>query len=304
MTFEALTQSPPAALALWQADLAGLRFGSGTPYGWRTRSGFRELPGIRNQDEARTWADGVWPGDDLAEDRVLSWELLIQENGDAFDQAVLAYERVMVPIRDGHSLAPLWAHIPGRGPVRWDVRCRRHAILDEPELYAIGRARALAQMSAPDPIGYGPGSVASTGFAQQQGGLEFDLFTNGTEGVGYLDFGPAGSTGRNRVRNDGNAPLWVSHRITGPTPTSGFEIVDTTTGRRLRYAGVVPAGSVLDIDTGDGSVTLDGVADRGGALAVREWGSVPAGSSTEFAFLPLSSATGAVMQTAYASAWW
>jgi hypothetical protein len=302
--FESLSRTPPAGLEPWQVEFAGLRLGPGTPYDWRTRSGFDELPELRTDDMGRTWAHGVWTGDDYAEGRTLAWELLIDGTADIFAELVGSYRRVMVPRPPGVELLPLWSHEPGRGVIRWDVKVRRHALPEDPALQSIYMAQANAQLLAPDPIGYGPGQVASTGFAREVGGLEFDLFTDGQADTGYLEFGEVGNNGRNRVTNPGSAPLWVAHRVTGPTPAAGFEIVDTSTGERLRYADVVPAGSTLDIDTAEGSAILDGVADRSGRLTVAEWGPVPARGDTEFAFIPLSAATGAVLQTAFAPAWW
>ena len=305
MSFESLTQQPPAGLSEVQLDLAGVRMGRDTAIGWVDLTGLDEMPDVIASDVQRPTAHGVWAGDDYTGARTISWDVEIQEwDGTSFGAALAAYRRVMVPRPDPQDLVPLWSFLPDRGgPIRWDVRVRRHRVNTD-LAYTLGVARAAAQLSAPDPVGYGPGGVVSTAFAQQSGGLQFDLFTDGTVITGSLEFGPAGSTGRNRVDNAGTAPLWVAHRITGPTPDAGFEVVDITTGRRLRYVGVVPAGSVLDIDTGEGSVTLDGVADRTGLLTVSEWTPVPAGGSTEFAFLPLSAATSAVLETAFASAWW
>lgn len=301
--FDSLAQVPPANLELWQAELGGLRLGPGTPRDWRSRTGFEEQPELATADEQRSWGHGVWTGDDYASGRTLGWDVVIS-GGAAFTENVTEYLRVMAPLERGQALLPLWSHEPYRGPVRWDVKVRRSALEDDPWAYAIGRQVASAQLLAPDPIAYGPGRVVSTGFPSESGGLKFDLFTDGSTPTGWLEFGTPGSTGRNRVDNAGTAPLWVVHRVLGPTPEGGFEIVDTVTGRRIRFVGTVPAGSVLEIDTAAGTATLDGVADRSGQLTIREWTPVPAGGSTEFAFLPLSAATSAVLETAFASAWW
>lgn len=302
--FDSIVQPPPA-LGINQAELAGLRLGDGTPYGWRSRTGFRELPELSVQDEQRSTAHGVWSGVDYSEDRILGWALIIRGTpGESFEQAVLDYERVMVPLRAGQDLVPLWTNLPGRGPIRWDVKVRRHGIPDNPPLWATGNANASAQFSAPDPLGYGPGIEVSTGFAVEVGGLQFDLFTDGTTVTGSLEFGAAGSSGQVNLTNPGNADSYPVHRIDGPTPAAGFDIVDVATGSRIRYSGTVPAGSVLEIDTATGTATLDGVADRSALLTLSEWTPVPAGNSAVLAFLPLSAATPARLRTAFAPAWW
>lgn len=302
--FDSIVQPPPV-LGLNQVELSGLRLGDGTPYGWRSRTGFRELPELNTQDEQRPTAHGAWSGVDYAQDRILGWSLLIRGTpGEAFERAVSDYERIMVPLRAGQDLVPLWTNLPGRGLLRWDVKVRRHGIPENPPLWAIGRANASAQLSAPDPLAYGPGIEVATGFAVEVGGLQFDLFTDGTTVTGSLEFGAAGSSGQVVLNNPGNADSYPVHRIDGPTPTAGFDIVDTATGNRIRFTGPVPAGSVLEIDTATGTAILDGVADRSGLLTIAEWTPVPAGGTSVLAFLPLSTATTAMLRTAIAPAWW
>jgi len=160
-------------------------------------------------------------------------------------------------------------------------------------------------LTAPDPLGYGTGLQQSTGFAAPGGGLEFDLFTDGSStDTGVLEFGEPGSSGRIELVNAGTADSWPVHRIDGPTPTAGFDIVDVASGKRLRFVGVVPAGSHLTIDTATGSVILDDVADRSSQLTRREWTPIPPSGSATLAFLPLSTSTAAALTTSYASAWW
>lgn len=276
----ATLDAPPVAPALWQGTLDGLPIGPGTPYSWRRRDGFEELPAVRATDEARPWAHGTWSGDEYAGGRTLSLAWKVRPTPTVtYQEALDALSRIMVPGRD----IPLWVNLPRRGLVRWLVRVRRWRVPVD-ALYDVDLVvDAECELYAPDPVGYGPGVVVSTGFAQPGGGLEFPLFDD----TGVLEFGSRASSGRVTVTNAGAADSWPVLRIAGPVADQGFEVVDVESGRRLRYVGGVPDGSHLDIDTATASVVLDDVADRSGLLTIRQWSPVPAGGPLSLAFLPL-----------------
>ena len=289
----------------WQAQLGTLTIGPGTPYDFSSLEGVDELPELRTSDEPRPWSHGMWDGDDWADGRTVAWTLEVEPApGTTVDEALAALRRTMIPTQRT-ALVQAWFNLPRLGKVvRWAVKVRRHRInLDTAWVRGEG-ATADAQLFAADPVAYGPGQSATTGFAEEGGGLQFPLFTDGTTDVGYLDFGAPGTSGRVDLSNAGTAEFWPVFRIAGPTPAAGFEIVDVPTGRRIRYAGQVPSGSVLEIDTATGSVILDGTADRSGLVTVREWTAVPAGGSTTVGFVPLGPDGSATCTVIWADAWW
>lgn len=290
-----MTDAP--TLEPWQAQLGDLRLGPGTPYEWVELEGADELPGLRTDDVARPWAHGDFDGDDWAEARVLAFTVEIAaEDSVTYDQALADLRRVMVPTR---GTVPFWLYLPRRGaPLRWDVKVRRHRITTD-LAYEMGLAEAQAQLYASDPLGYGAVQCVDTPYPAPAGGLEFDLFAGGV-----LEFGEPGSTGRVVLTNPGTADVSYLARVDGPVDGRGFEIVDIPTGRRLRYAAAVPAGTYVEIDTATGSVRLDGTADRSGLLTLRQWTPVPASGSTELAFLPLGAATAATLTVTYSPGWW
>ncbi|WP_407316626.1 hypothetical protein UQW22_09860 [Isoptericola halotolerans] len=303
MSVDALLSPPPAATEAWQGTLDGLAVGPGTPYGWRLRNGFKSLPPVRVQDEARPWAHGTWDAPDWADGRTftLSWKVRATDSM-SYGAALDALERVMVPGR----VVTLWVRLPRQGLLRWHVKVRRFEIPVDAVFDVDLVTDAACQLYAADPVGYGPGQSASTGFGDSSGsGLQFDLFTDGEDMVtGFLEFGQPASSGRLSLSNPGTAETWPVYEVSGPTANEGFEIVDVPTGRRIRFEGYVPFGSTLTIDTGDGSVLLDDVADRSGLLTLREWSPIPAGGSTEVQFLTLGSPTPATLRAVYAPGWW
>src|SRR5690606_22086397 len=116
--------------------------------------------------------------------------------------------------------------------------------------------------------------------------------------------GDIGTTGRVSLANDGTADTWPQFVIDGEVDASGFEIVLVGTGRRLRFTGSVPAGSQLVLDSATGAVVIDGTADRGGRLTWRDWAPIPAGGSSEYAFIALGTDLGATLTVSARPAFW
>jgi len=161
-----------------------------------------------------------------------------------------------------------------------------------------------AEWVCSDPLRYGAPVPVVTGFPVLAGGLEFDLFTDGTTDTGYLEFGAASATGRIVVVNDGNEDAWPQFEIAGPLPADGLEIVTVGTGARDRFEGGVSVGSTLLIDTATGLVLIDGYADRSGLLTVRDLASIPPGGSSEFEFVPLGSFSAATLTATVSPGFW
>lgn len=171
----------PPTLAPWQASIAGLTIGPGTPYEIARISGLDEMPELRTSDESRPWAHGMWDGDDWADGRTIPATIEIAAEPDiTYDEALAAWRRIMVPTRTD-NLVPFWVNIPHRAGgelLRWLVKVRRHRIPTD-EQYEMGLATAELQLFASDPVGYGPQRQDSAGYPIPAGGLAFPLFTDG-----------------------------------------------------------------------------------------------------------------------------
>lgn len=151
------------------------------------------------------------------------------------------------------------------------------------------------QLWAPDAFRYGETSSSTTRFPSIPDGvgLVFPLFSPD----GVLNFGATGniSDGLTTVQNHGTAPASPVFTVTGPTPESGFVIVDTDTGDWLRFLSVVPDGAQLTIDSRDGSALINDTADRSGDLIVDRWPTIPPRSTKTFSFQPLAEFSPAVL---------
>ncbi|MEV8029273.1 phage distal tail protein [Cellulosimicrobium funkei] len=294
----------PAFDKPWQATINGLHVGPGTPYGWTSREGIEELPGFRMDATPRPNAHGTFDSAMWAEGRTLTFEFRILREtrwlyGVSYEDAIAAYRRTMVP---SPGLVPVWINVPGRGPIRWDVRITRHRIVTDPA-YDIALAVVATQVYAPDPLGYGPEQSAEVAFPELVGGLEFDLFTDGVTDTGSLEFGERGETGRARLTNEGNAESYPLFHVAGPA-LDGFELVAVGPGRRIRWEGRLYAGDLLTVDPARGTALLNGTADRSGLFTRREWFAVPPGEELEVQFLPVGTSVGATATIVSASAWW
>lgn len=139
------------------------------------------------------------------------------------------------------------------------------------------------QVTAPDPLKYGPTVSSPPTPLPSAGasGLAFPLFG----GTGKLEFGAPGATGLAVVSNPGTADTTALFTVTGPV-LGGLVIADVATSSRIVYAGDVPAGALLVIDSADGHAWLNG-ANRDSELTVSQWWLVKAGTRCTVAFSTL-----------------
>jgi hypothetical protein len=155
----------------------------------------------------------------------------------------------------------------------------------------------MIDMVAPDPRKYGQRITATAGAAAPGGGMVFDLFTSN----GVLDFGGAGADGTVTLENVGTADTPPVFTVTGYAP--GFTITNTATGARLVYSETVAAGQSLALNAADGSVLLDGYADRSAYLTRREWTTVPPRTRATYLFESPGN-SGASLTLGVSPAWW
>lgn len=86
-------------------------------------------------------------------------------------------------------------------------------------------------------------------------------------------------TAQQFVENDGDAETWPRFRIDGPITNP--EILNQTTGERIRLVYTLGAGEWLDVYPERGQILLGGTADRYSALdfAASEWWQLVAGAN-------------------------
>lgn len=256
---------------------------SSSPFGIRSLLGWDELPDARLDAPERPQAHGRFDTAVWSDERIVTLAgQIVSQDRDALLQQLAA--------------AMTWSAGPGRSEDLVVTRAGRTltagarltAFKTPTDVdWSVGLVPFAVEWRCRDPLRYGDPRSYPTSFPVLRGGLEYDLYTDGTTDTGFLEFGEASTTGRVVLENPGTADVWPVFQIDGPVDLSGFDIAVVGTDRRIRFAGPVSAGSVLVIDSSSGTAVIDGSADRGGQLAFRDWFSVPAGGSVEIAFIPL-----------------
>lgn len=180
-------------------------------------------------------------------------------------------------------------------------------LLVEPDVVWDGGPIATFQVQflQTDPYKYGEAASSSTGFyfVPAGVGLVYPLYPS----PGTLDYNTAGVvTGIATVSNPGTADAPAVFTVEGPTPVEGFTITAQSTGRRIIWlpGEIIPAGSSVVLDGTDGSVTIDGTADRGGSVIVEAWPVVSAGGSEDFLFTSEGAITAAELTASVTATYW
>lgn len=249
--------------------------------------GWDNPPGLKDSFTPRAVGHGSYESDAYLEPRLIVLDGLLQGSSrTAVEQAL----RQLALVGGGPLSTPLT--VAGYD-LELTCQVKRAA---RPSTRRVTTTDVLWQISllAPDPRKYSTTvSVLSTGIATDALG---GVLWNGPAGsTGTPWNGPAGSTGVEWqsgsgttgtviLTNLGTADAPIQFTITDTveavvTPS----IVDTSTGRTITYGGTVSAGTSLAIDTGAGSVLLDGT-NRGPLLTRDEWFSIPPESTIEVLF--------------------
>lgn len=224
--------------------------GDGSAAGWRSLVGWRDLPGASVADSQRPQAHGSYPGSVFGESAVVTYTFLLR--GSPADKltdlatledwtALDGVERWLA-VDDGDGVWMRLARVIARA-IPQDKHFR-HAPLE-----------CSIQFLCADPRRYSMAehSGAAT-LASGSGGLVYPL-------VYPLVYGTV-STGALVVTNNGSTPTPLVAEFVGPLTNPGIAHGDWTLATNITLAG----GDTLTVDTGSGTVLLNGTADRSTAI--------------------------------------
>ncbi|MFM9613918.1 phage distal tail protein [Streptomyces niveiscabiei] len=276
-----------------------LLLGPGTPYGWRTISGWEDLPPLDSGTVARSDAHGAIPGQLLAQSRTVTLDGMVVRAPRAMVGAVIAVLNAgTVPV-DGELPLVVW--LDDRGPLLAHARATRRALPAGPG-WRLGTVTGGAvEFVATDPRRYQLAErSASTPLPMPEPGLAFPL-------AFPLDFGPPGSTGTLTAVNDGDAPTHPVIEFRGPVAAPSLTSVES--GDVLEYDLPLAAGDVLVVDTAAGTVTLNGAASRihtatSRSVPEQTFTLVPGASHMTFRAAPGSTDPAASVTVRWRSAYW
>ncbi|MGW5673933.1 phage distal tail protein [Streptomyces sp. NPDC003860] len=233
-----------------QVQYGDLLLGPGTPYRWRTLTGWEELPQLDSGTVPRADAHGAYPGALLAQARTIGLDgLIIRAPRDSIGAAVGALAAGTVPATDE---LPLVAWLDERGPLLAFARATRRAIPTTLG-YRVGTITGAAlEFVATDPRRYGLDvHEGTTTLPAPEPGLVWPL-------AWPLDFGTPGATGTVTAVNRGDA---AAHPvITFHGPVDAPSLTNLSTGAVLEYDLPLAAGDILTVDTYAGTVTLGGAS--------------------------------------------
>jgi hypothetical protein len=277
-----------------QVTWNGYTIGGGGAYHVEEITGWDDLPDFTSYDTPRARGHGDHPGSQFIRSRIVtvSGSIANRASRDILAQVLLAASPV-----ETDAVEDLTIETFGQSLTAGARLIRRS--LPVGENYAAGAVPFALQWKCPDPLRYGAiQTPQSTVLPVSSGGMAFPM-------AFPMDFGSSGTLGQITLYNAGTAPAPVQLTVTGSLP-SGFE-VSTTDGQRLRYEFPVASGETLTLDTGEGTLTTDGGADRRPYLTWADWVQVPASSSTTLQFSSLGGSydpAAALTVPSFRSAWW
>ncbi|MCM1977225.1 phage tail domain-containing protein [Streptomyces sp. G1] len=280
-----------------QMQWAGMLFGPGTPYTIEKSglSGWEDLPEFDSSDAERPTGHGAWPGARYAKPRKVGGTLwMVPERGASL--ATVRALRQALTLGDQERWLAVRLHDEVLA-----VRARvAQRIVPADRMYATqGAAKASVQWLATDPRRYLVDEQSALVFAPEpESGLTWPL-------AWPLKWGTASSTGDASADNDGSAPSHPVITFRGPCGTPS--VTERVSRRRLRYAIDLAAGDELVVDTGAGTVTLNGNASRRHTATAdsspEELFTFEPGRA-ELSFRPDTAAPGALMSVRWRHAEW
>ncbi|MFI8929087.1 phage distal tail protein [Streptomyces sp. NPDC053474] len=248
----------PGALITTDGQLqwARLLLGPGTDF-WIAAeglTGWEELPGLESSDANRPAGHGGWPGTQWAQPRTVTAQVWLAPDPDGGPEAALAALRALrsaTAVRDDEQ----WLAVRIHGETL-AVRARvvQRVVPTDRQFLATRLAKATLQWKAMDPRRYASvARRATVGLPRREPGLTWPL-------AWPLNWGTPGAVGEVTVENTGSAPAHPLISVTGPCAVPRLALHDD--GTWLEYGLTLSSGDVLEIDTADGTVLLNGTASR------------------------------------------
>jgi hypothetical protein len=247
--------------------------GAGSPYQILSVDGLESLPGIRNQDDNRGYADGMFSGRDLLAGRTISiiFNTFGTPGGASAQTNFNTIQSVLLPQASGTT--PLYFKFPNSPTSEQFVNARVRALKTtvDPN-YTYGYITSQVEFFCPDPNYYNNLTQTATMAVLPQVGRTYNKTFNYTYGGGS-------SSVTTTIQNIGWATTYPTITIQGPitNPIVG----NTTTGNTLNFTGTYSALDTLEIDLYNQLITLNGNPARN-LLISGTWFDAPPGNSNFF----------------------
>lgn len=239
-------------VAQYSFSFNGLVFGgAGSPYQILSVDGIEGLPGIRNQDDNRGFADGMFSGRDFLAGRTVS--IIFNTFGDNNSSAQTNYNIIqsyLLPQQSGTT--PLYFYLPNTGTQFLNARVRALRTTVDPN-YTYGYITSQVEFFCPDPRYYNQNEQTATMTYSAPTGRIYNRTYNLTYGGGSVAL-------QTTVNNSGWATTYPNILIKGPIIDP--QIGNLTTNNTLYFDVSMIAGDELEIDLLNKLVTFNGVSAR------------------------------------------
>ena len=259
----------PAVIENYSFSFAGQVFGgAGSPYQIQSVDGLESLPTIRNQDDNRGYADGMFSGRDFYGGRTISIIFLTlaspgasaQANYNTIQQTLLAQQSGTTP------LYFILSNAAGEQVIYARVRGLRTTV--DPN-YTYGYIVSQVEFFCPDPLYYNSNIQTATLAYTPPTGRVYNRTYNVIYGGGSVIISTT-------ITNIGWATTYPTIAISGPitNPVIG----NTTENKSLSFVGTYSSSDILLVDLYNRVITLNGAPARN-TLISGEWFSAQPGNN-------------------------
>ena len=241
--------------------------GAGSPYQILSVDGLESLPGIRNQDDNRGYADGMFTGRDFLGGRSIS--MIIQTTGTPTASAQANFntlQRTLQPQTSGTT--PLY-FILSAGETEQVIQARvRQQIATVNPNYTYGLILSQVEFFCPDPRYYDSNIQTATLLYSTPSGRIYNRTYN-------LVYGGGSGTLTTNIANNGWAATYPTITMNGPITNP--QIGNLTQNASLQFNITLSSSDVFVVDLYNKLITLNGQPARNTLIS---------GSSTWFSASP------------------
>jgi hypothetical protein len=274
---------------LYQFSFNSVAFGgAGSTYQIQSVDGLESLPNIRNQDDNRGYADGMFSGRDFLGGRTISIIFNTFASSGASAQANLnTIQQALLPQSSGTT--PLYFRLSNAAGEQFvNARVRTFRTTVDPN-YTYGYITSQVEFFCPDPNYYD--STINTSSMSLGGGL--GRVYNRTYNLVYL----TGSAPFTTVTNSGWATTYPTITFNGPITNPVFG--NYTQGKYIFLNGSFADTDTVVIDLYNKLITLNGTPARNLLLGNSVWFDAQTGSNSFYYY-----GTGIISGTTAASVSW
>jgi hypothetical protein len=245
--------------------------GAGSPYQILAVDGLEGLPGIRNQDDNRGYADGMFTGRDFLAGRQITITFQVTGSTGASAQANLnTLQRALLPQTSGTT--PLYFILSNADTEQViNARVRGMSVSVDPN-YTYGYITGQVIFFCPDPRYYSSNSQTATLLYSPPTGRIYNRTYN-------LTYGGGSATITTNIANNGWTDTYPTITLNGPitNPTLG----NFTQNAALNFNVTLSSSDVFVIDLYNKLITLNGQPARN-TLISGEWFSASPGNNSYY----------------------